>query len=272
MIGRPLSLIQGAASEELDLGALVESANRGEPAEAVLMHYTKQRRAFRNHLRITPIYGAQGAARQVRVFSESVEVLWTPRSTPRVRPDPQTPLRMSPRLGPVKGCSGRDPVDVPGGREMMNVALMNSLNGSSARTPQLPARSASYVPPTPRQPASMPSSPLISMPSPLSCFAKPGDFNQKQQERILSDARQRRHTVSDVTAGWASPLMKEVPRAASGFSTPLSGAFPTTPNFGGSPMASPAQSGSSPGGEVGGVSCARRSFKRRTPGALTAPA
>ena len=67
-----------------------------------------------------------------------------------------------------------------------------------------------------------------------------------------AEARQRRHTVSDAMAGWASPLMKEVPRAASGFSTPLSGAFPTTPNFGGSPMASPAQSGSSPGGGVRG--------------------
>ena len=65
------------------------------------MHYTKQRRAFRNHLRITPIYGAQGAARQVRVFSESVEVLWTPRSTPRVRPDPQTPLRSDPSRAAV---------------------------------------------------------------------------------------------------------------------------------------------------------------------------
>lgn len=78
MIGHPLCrVVEGAASEGLDLARLVEdAAERGEAVTTVRTHYTKRSRAFCNHMRIALEPDEQGPphARHVRITTERAVV------------------------------------------------------------------------------------------------------------------------------------------------------------------------------------------------------
>lgn len=253
VVGSPLcSVVEGAASEGLDLERLIEeAAARGEPVAAVRTHYTKRRRAFCNHMRValeTEERGPPPHARRVRVRTEKAVVLWTPRSSPCAGGGPELPwesaLPGSPRR-PSPRVEGRKAVDQPGGARraaMRRHSMTAELNACGS--PRLPASSPLYVPPTPRSVVSMPSSPLLL-----------GDYSRVRQQQILRDSRHG-------NGQGGSPLLQTPP-----CDLPLPPCdLPPTLLQSGSREVAGAAGVISPPGEV---SVNGRSFKRRS--GVTAP-